>query len=232
MSETILCSTSRTPSPSVSRLGLAGLRRLLLSVFRRDPLAQRSPPLEHPDVPLPAVEGPGALRTAHATAIAAVARASERLRPAAAGLHLTAAAVHPLVDEVLAGIEPLLAAHDLRLVRDLDARGDLSCFCEPNALCLVLRHLILHALMLERIGGHVRVATMLSRQEAQIRVLSREEDAEGQSRAASDPDARIASQRLLRAMGGALVLEPRRAGYLPICVALPLVGLRPALRAA
>ena len=34
----------------------------------------------------------------------------------------------------------------------------------------------------------------------------------------------VAPQRLLQAMGGSLVLEPRRAGYLPLCIVLPALS--------
>jgi hypothetical protein len=85
---------------------------------------------------------------------------------------------------------------------------------------------------MEQVPGHVRVMVTLSGREAHILVLSRTPEATLAAHYDAARNDLIAPQRLLKAMGGSLVLEPRRAGYLPLCIALPALSAASARRAA
>ncbi|WP_174299695.1 hypothetical protein [Caulobacter sp. S45] len=140
------------------------------------------------------------------------------------GLALGPVAVQALIGDVLQRLEPLAREAELALLRDVHPARDGVCCAEPRRLRTVVYHLILRALSMEQAPGHVRVTVELTGHEAHILILSRTPEA----RLADHGDAArqdlVAPQRLLQAMGGSLVLEPRRAAYLPLCIALPALS--------
>ena len=148
------------------------------------------------------------------------------------GLHIGPVAVQALVGDVLQRLDPLARRADLALLRDVHSGCDGVCCADPLLLRRVVSHLVLRALSLEQAPGHVRVMVTLTAREAHILILSRTpETTLADHRAAARRDL-VAPQRLLQAMGGSLVLEPRRAGYLPLCIALPALAASTARRAA
>ena len=148
------------------------------------------------------------------------------------GLRLGPVAVRALVAEVLQRLDPLAQKAELSLLRDIRSGCDGVCCADPALLRDVVSHLVLRALSLEQAPGHVRVAITLTAHEAHILVLSRTpETTMADHRDAARHDL-VAPQRLLQAMGGSLVLEPRRAGYLRLCIALPALAAAAARRAA
>ena len=148
------------------------------------------------------------------------------------GLHLGPVAVQALVADVLRRLDPLARKAGLSLLRQVHSGCDGVCCADPALLREVVHHLVLRALSLEQAPGHVRVLATLTAHEAHILVLSRTpETTMADHRDAARHDL-VAPQRLLQAMGGSLVLEPRRAGYLPLCIALPALAASSARRAA
>ena len=141
-------------------------------------------------------------------------------------------ALQALIGEILQRLEPLARMSDLALLRDVHSGCDGVCCADPEQLRSVLHHLILRALSLEPTPGHVRIMVTLTSREAHILILSRTPAAKLAEHPDSARDDLVAPQRLLQAMGGSLVLEPRRGGYLPLCIALPALAAAAARCAA
>ncbi len=149
-----------------------------------------------------------------------------------AGLGLGPVAIQALVAGVLERLDPLARKAGLALLRDVHSGCDGVCCADPALLRDVLSHLVLRALSLEQAPGHVRVMATLTAHEAHILILSRTSGTTlADHRDAARQDL-ISPQRLLQAMGGSLVLEPRRGGYLPLCIALPALAAATVRRAA
>ena len=148
------------------------------------------------------------------------------------GLRLGPVAVQALVSRVVHELDPLARQGRLVLLRDADSRCDGVCCAEPARLRTVFRHLLLRALSMEQAPGHVRIMVTLIGHEARIAILSRTPEATLAAHAEAARQDLIAPQRLLQSMGGSLVLEPRRAGYLPLCIAVPALSAVPARRVA
>ena len=175
---------------------------------------------------------PFSLLSASAASAVEIARGVERLDLNGAGLSLGPVAVQALVGEVVQALDPQARKVGLAVLRDTDSRCDGVCCADRGQLRAVVSHLLLRALCLELGPGHVRVMVTLSGREAHVRVLSRTPEATLAAHADAARHDLAAPQRLLQAMGGSLVLEPRRAGYLPLCIALPALSAAPAQRAA
>ncbi len=161
------------------------------------------------------------LLNAYAASVPKMSRQVDTLDPSAAALNLGPVAVRALVEEVLQGLEPLACEAGFTLLRDADSRCDGVCCADPGELRRVLFHLVLRALSMEQAPGHVRVIITFTGYEARVLILTRTPETGPVAHTGGVRSDLIAPQRLLQAMGGALVLEPRRAGYLPLCIVLP-----------
>ena len=137
-----------------------------------------------------------------------------------------------LVADVVDALGPTAAEAGLRLFRDTLPCTDLACSGEPRRLRLVLHHLLLRTLVDEPAPGHVRVTLTCTRKEARITLLSRAPEPARMRRPAGGLSDLAAADRLLGTMKGVLVLEPRRGGYLPLTLALPVLADAPAAQAA
>ena len=133
-------------------------------------------------------------------------------------IQLGPVAVHSMLSGVITVVRPLAARVGLAVLHDTDKQADAVCCADPVQLHRVLVHLVLRTLAGERTPGHVRILSTFAPGEAQLRILGR--GAPASLDAAADRQALAAAERILHAMGGLLILEPRRAGYLPVCVAL------------
>ena len=191
----------------------AVIRRRLVHVA---PAPTRSPDADaSPSLPL---------LNAYAASAVEIARRALDLDLDAASLILGPVAVQAMVTSVVQQLEPQARRAGLHLLHDDNSRYDGVCCADADQLRAVLSHLLLRALSMEQAAGHVRVMVTLGGCEAHILVLSRTPEAILTAHAEAARDDLIAPQRLLQAMGGSLVLEPRRAGYLPICIALPALA--------
>ena len=137
-----------------------------------------------------------------------------------------------ILDNVVAVLQPLAQGSGIGLLREGARVGVEHPQGDARRLHSLLFHLVARALAAETPGGHVRVAASWCAGEACIRVLSR--IAESSVHPATLPEARdLAPARyLLSTMGGALLLEPRRAGYQPVCMVLRTPPSAAALRVA
>ena len=172
------------------------------------------------------------LLRAYAASALDLAHQVENLQSSASALSLGPVAIRALVRDVIEPLEPAAVEAGLAVLRDLDSRCDGVCCADAAQLRRVLSHLLLRALCLEQAPGHVRVMVTFSRGEAQVLILSRTTQAVLATHADAARADLVAPQRLLQAMGGSLILEPRRAGYLPLCIALPALSAAYASRAA
>ncbi len=212
------------------------LRALL--TFRKPALSPR-PEGQRRTAPAPAepppVQGASAtpfpLLNAYAASTVEIARHAGALDPGGC-LDMGPVAVQALVGEVVRDLEPRARQAGLTLYHDSHSHRDGVCCADPSELRRVLSHLLLRALSMESAPGHVRVAVSFTNCEARILVLSRTPEAVLSGHADAARKDLVAPQRLLQAMGGSLVLEPRRAGYLPLCIALPALFALSDLHAA
>ncbi len=168
-------------------------------------------------------------------AYAASALEMERLQKGpdqAPALTLGPVAVEALVGDVVQGLAPLARQSELTLMCDARSAREGVCCADAAQLHRVVSHLVLRALAMEQAPGHVRVMASLTAPEAHVLILSpTPETTMARRRGAACYDL-AAARRLIQAMGGSLVLEPRRAGYLPLCIALPALAAASPRRAA
>ena len=149
-----------------------------------------------------------------------VVRRAEALQDGAAVASVRPTALQALVTQVLAPLDARAATAGLRLYRDTDSRSDVLALSDDQSLRIVLLHLVLRALAREPAPGHIRLVTTFSPGAARIAILSRAPDPPDRASAAEDVGL-WAAERVLLSMDGALEREPRRAGYLPLCIVLP-----------
>ena len=161
-----------------------------------------------------------------------VALQAEALAAGAERLDLAPVDLNEVMDRVAAVLTPLAAAQGVRLLNDSGARAISLPQGDARRLHSVLFHLLARALAGEEPGGHVRILTASSSREVCVRILIRSPETAAGRTARTCRDDLSAAQRILRAMGGALVLEPRRAGYQPLCLVLGRPPSAAALRAA
>ncbi len=204
------------------RLGVARPASATTARLQPDP----APRLASPDGRAPRARSQAALQLqdAYAASTLKIVRQADALDPSETALDVGPVAVRALVEAVLLDLEPLAREAGLALLRDGGVGGDGVCCGDPGELRGVLRHLVLRALTFEQAPGHLRVAVAFTGYEVRILILSRSPEAKLATRSDVYRDDLIAPQRLVQAMGGSLVLEPRRAGYLPLCLALPALS--------
>ena len=145
---------------------------------------------------------------------------AEALASMETAVHPGPVALQAMIAGVMATVQPHAALAGLSVLHDADSHADAICCADPAQLHRVLVYLTLRALDAEYAPGHVRIMATLTSKEAQLRILGRgplKPAAPGVGDCRQDL---TAARRVLQAMGGALVLEPRRAGYLPVCVVL------------
>ena len=137
-----------------------------------------------------------------------------------------------LLDQVAAVLRPLAESGGVRLLRDGVSTGVHHQQADARRLHSVIFHLVARALAAETPGGHVRVAASWCAGEACVRILSRNLDPPTGAATTHGTHDLAASRYVLDAMGGVLLLEPRRGGYQPICVVLRTPPRAAALRVA
>lgn len=170
------------------------------------------------------------LLNVHVASTFAVALQAEALAAGTEGLHLAPVDLGEVLDRIVAVLGPLAAAQGVRLFREGPRAISLP-QGDARRLHNVLFHLLARALAAEAPGGHARVLTAWSSRDVCVRILTRSPEPLARTSRACRDDL-SAARRVLRAMGGALVLEPRRAGYLPLCLVLGSPPSASTLRAA
>ena len=225
-----------TPSAARTRSGLwaawlGGLRRPRRILVL--PSARTTPPGsgQHARAESPSA-APSRLMRTYAASLIELALQIEALQDGSPACSRRLVRLGDLVAEVVDALGPTAAEAGLRLFRDTLPCADLACLAEADRLRLVLRHLLLRTLLDEPTPGHMRVTLTCTRKEARITLLSRAPEPVRGPRTAQGLSDLAAADRLLRTMQGALVLEPRRGGYLPLTLALPILADAPAAQAA
>ncbi len=160
---------------------------------------------------------PSILNDAYIASVLELALKAQSLTSGATRLHTCLTDLHALSGEVVEMLHPLAQVCGLKVVRDASpSRAD--GWADPEALYVVLSYLILRTLTGVPAPGHIRIMVTASACEAQILILSPLSHVVG-GEGGSTPEFDLnAAHGVLRAMGGALVLEPRRAGYSPLSV--------------
>lgn len=160
------------------------------------------------------------LACTYAGSLLEVALQLEALRDGSARLDLQSISLARLMDEVALELGPLARSAGLRLQQAPVPATAAEWRTDASLLRLVVRHLSLRALVGEVAPGPVRLDVAVTVQEARLRVLSRGTPPASRQRALDGVSELSAIQRLLAALGGALVIEPRRSGYTPLNVIL------------
>jgi hypothetical protein len=170
-----------------------------------------------------ALQRPGGLMNAYVASAVDVALEAEALGDGTPARRVRTP-IHDLVAEVADALQPCAKAAGATLAYDRDSRWSCVAITDPGRLRKALTHLILRAMSGAEAGVLVRVVVAAEPAATRIGVMA----------VRSGPEPGLfdlaALVRLVQAIGGAVVVEPLRAGCIPISIVLPApVAAAPAL---
>ncbi len=160
-----------------------------------------------------ALQRSGGLMNAYVAAAVDIALEAEALGDGAAPRQVRTP-VHDLVSEVADALQPCAKAAGATLAYDRDSRWSCVAITDPGRLRKALTYLVLRAMSGSEPGVVVRILVAIEPSATRIGVLT--------VRGGVEPDLfdLAALVRLIQGIGGAVVVEPARAGCTPISIVL------------